>query len=449
MDADGAILPRGFCVRVLQPIYDLFLAARDGNLAGLAAMATKLGVEPRKPEAEPTGKTMLKAIMQAWLPLADQVLQLVVAHLPTPREAQAYRAASLYDGPADDAVCTAMKTCDAAGPVMVYVSKMFQPIGKAAKHLVAFGRIFSGTVRPGMSVLVCGPRYQPGGTEDVATARVQSVMAVMGGRTAPLAEGCAGMIVGLAGIEQHLAKTGTITTSPDAFPMRVLQFSVAPVVRAAIHTSGADRQALTEAMRLLAKTDPCIQCYVDPDTGEDIMAGAGELHIEVRVNMLRDTTGLELRVADPVVQYAETVIAQGPVCLAKSGNKHNRLFVHAAPLTGAVVDDLAAGTITMAQPQLERVRRLSETHGWERDVARRILAIEDTNIFMDGTTGINLASIRDNMLVTFREVCARGVLAGEPLRGLLFTVVDAKVHSDSAHRRADQVGQSLGVRVCV
>lgn len=56
--------------------------------------------------------------------MADNILEMVVEHLPSPVDAMKYRVESLYDGPSDDEIAISMRNCDSKGPLVMYVSKM-------------------------------------------------------------------------------------------------------------------------------------------------------------------------------------------------------------------------------------------------------------------------------------------------------------------------------------
>ena len=113
-----------------------------------------------------------------------------------------------------------MATCDPAGPTVVYISKMVPAAAKASKQFVAFGRVFSGTVAPGQRVYVLGPSYVPG-SRDFAEARIAGVVVMMAGKTRSVETAGAGQIVGLLGLDKHIAKSCTVVSSLQAFPMRV------------------------------------------------------------------------------------------------------------------------------------------------------------------------------------------------------------------------------------
>lgn len=63
---------------------------------------TRINVQLKSEEKELTGKHLLKTVMSRWLNAADIVLEMMVLHLPSPKVAQKYRAAYLYEGPIDD-----------------------------------------------------------------------------------------------------------------------------------------------------------------------------------------------------------------------------------------------------------------------------------------------------------------------------------------------------------
>jgi elongation factor 2 len=132
-----------------------------------------------------------------------------------------------------------------------------------------------------------------------------------------------------------LLKTGTITTSEVAHNIRVMKYSVSPVVRVSVMPkNSADLPKLVDGLKKLSKSDPLVQCYSDESTGEHIIAGCGELHIEICLKDLVDEyCKCEIIQKDPVVTYREAVGTKSDrVCLSKSPNKHNRLFCVAEPL---------------------------------------------------------------------------------------------------------------------
>lgn len=104
---------------------------------------------------------------------------------------------------------------------------------------------------------------------------------MMGGKVAPVSEVPCGNTVGLVGIDSYLVKQGTISDFDQAHNIRAMKYSVAPVVRVAVKPKNVtELPKLIEGLKNLVKADPLVQCYTE-ETGEHIIAGCGELHIEI------------------------------------------------------------------------------------------------------------------------------------------------------------------------
>ncbi|KAI3631910.1 hypothetical protein MIR68_002008, partial [Amoeboaphelidium protococcarum] len=183
-----------------------------------------------------------------------------------------YRADALYEGPLDDECAEGIRACDPKGPLMLYVSKMVPTSDKG--RFYAFGRVFSGTVKAGLKVRIQGPNYTPGKKEDLFVKSIQRTVLMMGRYVEPIEDCPAGNIVGLVGVDQFLLKSGTITTSETAHNLKVMKFSVSPVVRVAVEVKNAnDLPKLVEGLKRLSKSDPCVQTMT-AESGEHIVAGA-------------------------------------------------------------------------------------------------------------------------------------------------------------------------------
>jgi elongation factor 2 len=278
-DADGKPLERAFNQFVLDPIFKVFESVMNFQKDKIGPMLEKLDVKLAQDEREFEGKALLKVIMRKFLPAGDSLLEMIVINLPSPATAQRYRVETLYEGPMDDESAISIRDCDPKGPLVLYVSKMVPTSDKG--RFYAFGRVFSGTVRSGPKIRIQGPNYVPGKKEDLFVKSVQRTVLMMGRYVEPIEDCPAGNIIGLVGIDQFLLKTGTLTTSETAHNMKVMKFSVSPVVRVAVEVkNAADLPKLVEGLKRLSKSDPCVQAWI-AETGEHIVAGAGELHLEI------------------------------------------------------------------------------------------------------------------------------------------------------------------------
>lgn len=280
MDADGKPLERAFNMFVLDPIFKIFDAVMKHKKDQVDNMCEKLEIKLTSEEKEISdAKALLKTIMRKFLPAGEALLEMIVIHLPSPATAQRYRVETLYEGPMDDESAIGVRDCDPKAPLVLYVSKMVPTSDKG--RFYAFGRVFSGTVRAGPKIRIQGPNYIPGKKDDLFVKSVQRTVLMMGRYIEPIEDCPAGNIIGLVGIDQFLLKSGTLTTSETAHNMRVMKFSVSPVVRVAVEVKNAsDLPKLVEGLKRLSKSDPCVQAWI-AETGEHIVAGAGELHLEI------------------------------------------------------------------------------------------------------------------------------------------------------------------------
>merc|ERR1712046_475943 len=291
-----------------------------------------LGIVLKGDDKNLTGKPLMKRTMQVWINAADTLLSMIVTRLPSPRVAQKYRVQNLYEGPMDDEAANAIKACDPAGPMMMYISKMVPTSDKG--RFYAFGRVFSGTIATGQRVRIQGPHYKPGGKEDLNVKSIQRTVLMMGRTVEQIPDVPCGNTVALVGVDQYILKSGTLTTIEDAHNIAAMKYSVSPVVKVAVKPKdGKDLPKLVEGLKKLSKSDPLVVCTTE-ESGEHVIAGCGELHVEICLKDLREEYAqCDFIMSDPVVSYRETVTTNGPTSLSKSPNKHNRLYFAASPIS--------------------------------------------------------------------------------------------------------------------
>merc|ERR1711870_228890 len=318
-------------------------------------MMGTLGIVLKGDEKQLQGKPLMKRTMQIWINAADTLLSMIVTKLPSPKVAQKYRVENLYEGPMDDAAAKAIRSCDKDGPLMMYVSKMVPTSDKGRFH--AFGRVFSGTIATGQKVRIQGPHYKVGGKEDLNIKNIQRTVLMMGRTTEQIADVPCGNTVALVGVDAFILKSGTITTLDSAHNIADMKYSVSPVVKVAVKVKdGKDLPKLVEGLKKLSKSDPLVVCTTE-ESGEHVIAGCGELHVEICLKDLREEYAqCEFSVSDPVVSYRETVTETSSVqCLSKSPNKHNRIYLVAQPIAEELNVAIENGTAGPKAEVKERV----------------------------------------------------------------------------------------------
>jgi len=278
--------------------------------------------------------------------------------------------------------------------------------------------------------------------------KIQRTVLMMG-RSVELLQDCpCGNIVGLVGVDAYLLKCGTITTGEEAHNFVTMKYSVSPVVRVAVDVvNAADLPKLMEGLKRLAKSDPLVLCTTAP-TGEHIIAGAGELHLEICLKDLKEDfmKGAPIKVSTPVVSFCETVTDKSEkTCMAKSPNKHNRIFLEAVPLGEEVTKAIEANELTEEQEVKVRARKLADDFKWDVTEARKVWSFgcppeARCNLLVDTTKAVQyLQEVKDSMVGAFLQTTAAGVLCEEILRGIRVNIMDVVLHADAVHRGAGQV----------
>ncbi|CAG8189295.1 unnamed protein product [Penicillium salamii] len=442
--ADGKQLERSFNMFILDPIFKIFAAVNNNKRDEVFALLDKLEVVTTNEDKELEGKALLKVAMRKFLPAADALLEMICIHLPSPVTAQKYRAETLYEGPQDDAACIGIRDCNPKAPLMLYVSKMVPTSDKG--RFYAFGRVYSGTVKSGVKVRIQGPNYIPGKKEDLFIKAIQRTILMMGRFVEPIEDVPAGNIVGLVGVDQFLLKSGTLTTDETAHNMKVMKFSVSPVVQRSVEVKNAqDLPKLVEGLKRLSKSDPCVLTMIN-ESGQHIVAGAGELHLEICLKDLEeDHAGVPLRISDPVVAYRETVAGESSMtALSKSPNKHNRLYMTAQPIEEDVSLAIESGKISPRDDFKARARVLADEYGWDVTDARKIWCFgPDTtgaNLLIDQSKAVQyLNEIKDSVVSGFQWATREGPVAEEPMRSVRFNILDVTLHADAIHRGGGQI----------
>ena len=371
--------------------------------------------------------------LQKTLPLHNAILDMVVKNLPNPVEAQKYRVPKIWRGDVNSEIGQAMLNCDDNGPTVICLtSAQMDPHA----GLVATGRMFSGSIQEGDQVYLIGARKD---------YRVQQVSMYMAAFRDVVDRIIAGNIAALLGLD--LARAGeTLVDTPhkDAMiPFERIKYVSEPVVTIAIEPKHPkELPRLVDLMHRLSIEDPNLVTTINKETGEYLLSGMGELHLEIACKFLSQYGGgLEMLTSRPIVVYRESVAGQGVKAMAKSPNKHNRFWIQVEPLGQQVLDMIEEGEIDeyMGRKQMGTVLRKEAK--WPTNEAKNVWTIEEhKNILINLTKGIQyLREVRDMIMAGFRWASQNGPLCEEPMRGLKVKLMDAKLHEDPVHRGPAQV----------
>ncbi|WNY24541.1 elongation factor EF-2 [Methanolapillus millepedarum] len=360
-------------------------------------------------------------------PLHETLNDMVISHLPNPIKAQESRVKAIWHGDRNSPIGISMNKADPNGDLAFMVTDISMDPHAGE---VATGRLFSGTLSRGLEVYTSGTAKK---------SRIQQVGIFMGPERLEVEAIPAGNIAAVTGLRDAIVGS-TVTTLEGMTPFESIRHVSEPVITVSVeakHTK--DLPKLVEVLRQVAKEDPTLQVTLDEETGEHLMAGMGELHLEVIAHRIERDKGVEIITNPPIVVYRETIKKKVEGVEGKSPNRHNRFYINVEPLDDAVVELIRNGEISMRMEELERREKLMAV-GMDKDAAKSIVAIYGNNIYLDMTKGIQyLNETMELILDGFEEVMKAGPLAREPVSHVKVTLVDAKLHEDAIHRGPAQV----------
>ncbi|MFB6849197.1 elongation factor G [Streptomyces sp. NPDC056373] len=325
----------------------------------------------------------------------EPLLDAVVAYLPSPLDVPPVR--GTHEGEEQE------RAADPAAPVTALAFKVHAtPTGR-----LTCLRVYSGTIEKGDTLWDASARR---------TERVGRILRVQADRHAPLDRAVAGDIVAVTGLKS--ARAGS-TLCAQHTPLVLEPPGVAePVVSAAIESRRAgDTDRLASGLARLTEEDPSLVVRTDPETGQTVLSGMGELHLEVAVEKLRRELGLEVNVGRPRVSYRETV-GRGVSALVY---RHVKQDGGAGQFAHVVLD---------VEPCAEGGFAFRSAVAGGRVPQEYVRAVE--------------AGCRDTL--------TEGPLGGHPVTGLRVTLTDGATHvkdsSDTAFRTAGRLGLREALRAC-
>jgi len=363
-------------------------------------------------------------------PIHEVVLGMVINHLPPPNVAQKYRIPHIWRGDLNSALGKNMVECNENGPLALMITKI---ILDPHAGEVAVGRMFSGKIARGQELYVIGMPNKN---------RVQQTNVMVGPDRIPVDFVSAGNIVAATGIRDAIAGC-TVADIPDAEPFERIVHVSEPVVTVAVEAKNTkDLPRLVEVLRLISKADPSIQVQINQETGENLMSGMGELHLEITEYRIRNDHKLDIVCSEPIVVYRESVTKPSPHEFeGKSPNKHNRFYIMVEPLPEKIVKAIYNSELPENVKKYKKeTQKILQDLGMDKDVAKGVFGVHGLNLITDTTKGIqHLFETRDLIKEAFDEVMKSGPTVAEPCQGVLVKLVDAKLHEDAIHRGPAQV----------
>ncbi|MBS3088554.1 elongation factor EF-2 [Candidatus Pacearchaeota archaeon] len=378
---------------------------------------------------ETLGEAERKKWAQENAPLNEVILDMAVKHLPNPVDAQKYRIPKIWRGDIESKFGKDLLHCDESGEVgFVITNIVIDP--RSGKEICA-GRLYSGTLKNGMEVYsnTVKKKY-----------RIQQVLVYNGIKPEQLEEVPAGNVLAITGLNVDVGDT--ITEEPQT-AFEEIRHLFQPVITKSIEaTRSADLPKLIEVLRKVGKEDPSIKIEINEETGENLISGMGELHLEIIEGRIKSEKGLEVKTGQPIVVYRETVAGPSKEVEVRTPNGHNIFFFTIEPLEPEVFKAIENGDLPEERLKKRAEitwKKLSEL-GVSNEEARQYREIYKGNVFEDRTRGLVLLSeVIDSVMDGWEMVVDAGPLAKEPLMNTKFVLHDAKLHVDHMHRGPAQI----------
>ena len=362
-------------------------------------------------------------------PLHKIVLNQVIRHLPSPLEAQKYRIPHIWHGDFESQEGKDLINCNEKGNVAFVCTKIV--VDKHAGE-VAAGRLFSGTIKQGMELYMNLAKRK---------IRLQQVLIYRGGQKFQVDEVSSGNIIGLVGLKGVFA--GETVSESEIEPFEAIKHIFEPVVTESIDVKKTvDLTRLVEVLKQVAKEDPSVVIEINEETGENLMSGMGELHLEVIANRIRTEKKVDVVTSEPIVVYRETISKLSREFEGKSPNKHNKFSIKVEPLEEEIYQTIKNGELRegrIKKKDKEMIGKLRAL-GLDAKEAGNYRDVFKGNVLIDNTRGIvHIGEIIEMVMDGFEQIMTNGPLAKEPCVKVKVRLMDCKLHEDAIHRGPAQV----------
>ncbi|WQF87230.1 Putative small GTP-binding protein [Colletotrichum destructivum] len=444
---------RSFVNFVLEPIYKVFTHTISDSPEDLKVVLSGLGITLKPSQYKADAKVLLKLVCEQFFGPSTGFVDMIVSHIPSPDKSAERYLEKYYTGPLDTKVAQSVKSCNQDGPLVVHVTKLFSTAD--AKSFYSFGRVLSGTARPGMQVRVLGEGYSTDDDEDMAMATISDVF-IGESRYNISTDGVpAGNYVLLGGVDNSIVKTATLVPpkledDEDPYIFKPVTHFTESVLKVAVEPiNPSELPKMLDGLRKIQKSYPLITTKVE-ESGEHIVLGTGELYMDCVLHDLRRLyADMEIKVSDPVTRFCETVVEQSATkCYAITPNKKNKITMVAEQLDKGISEDIESGKVKIRDPIRKTASYFEETYGWDKLAARSIWAFGPDemgpNILQDDTLPSEvdkklLTTVKETIRQGFSWATREGPLCEEPIRNTKFRITDVSLASEAIFRGGGQI----------
>src|SRR3989344_1993346 len=361
--------------------------------------------------------------------LHEVILDMCIKHHPDPIFAQKYRIPRIWKGELDSSFGQDLISCNPDGKLAFVITRIV--VDPRSGKDISAGRLFSGTLRSGTDVYLNNANQKQ---------RRQNLYIYNGVKPELIESIPAGNVCAISGVLGNAGET--VTLEPEQ-AFEELKHIFEPVITKAIEPKKpSDLPKLIEVLRKVGREDPSIVIEINEETGENLISGMGELHLEIIENRITTEKGVEVKTSPPIVVYRESITKKSPETEGKTPNKHNKFYFIVEPLTPQVYRLIKEGIVPegrMKKKNLE-IRQAFMEAGMDSKEAEQVRDIYKGNLFIEVTRGqVHLGEVLEMIMDMFEEVMKKGPLAREPCNNVKVILTDMSLHEDAIHRGPAQV----------
>ncbi|KAK0057912.1 116 kDa U5 small nuclear ribonucleoprotein component [Biomphalaria pfeifferi] len=443
--------PRSFVEFILEPLYKIFSQIVGDVDESLPRVCDELGIHLSKEEQKLNIRPLLRLVCKRFFGDFTGFVDMCVDHIPSPVENAKRKIEHIYTGPMDSDLAEEMIQCEAEGPLMIHTTKLYPTEDGTSFHV--FGRVISGTLYASQEVRILGENYTLQDEEDSRLGQVGRLWIAEARYKIEVNRVSCGNWILIEGIDQPIVKTSTIVDvsgHEEVYIFRPLKFNTASVIKIAVEpVNPSELPKMLDGLRKVNKSYPLLTTKVE-ESGEHVVLGTGELYLDCVMHDLRRMySEIDIKVADPVVAFCETVVETSSLkCFAETPNKKNKLTMIAEPLEKGLAEDIENEIVQITWPRKKLGEFFQTKYDWDLLAARSIWAFgPDTtgpNILVDDTLPSEvdknlLVTVKDSIVQGFQWATREGPLCDEPIRNVKFKILDASIAQEPIHRGGGQI----------
>lgn len=444
--------PRTFVYFILEPLYKLFSQVVGDVDTCLPALMRHLGIKLSKNEQKMNVRPLIGLICRRFFGDFNSFVDLVVNNFKPPSECGTLKVQHCYNGNVNSKLACDVAKCEASGPLYIQTTKNYATQDATAFHVL--GRVFSGTLHAGDEVKILGENYSVQDEEDCRIMTVGRLWLPVSRYSIEVDYVSAGNIVLIEGIDQPVSKTCTIVEKDydqdDLCIFRPLKFNTCSVVKLAIEPiNPSELPKMLDSLRKVNKSYPLLTTRVE-ESGEHVMLGTGELYLDCVMHDMRKVfSEIDIKVADPVVSFCETVVETSSLkCFAQTPNQKNKITMISEPLEKGLAEDIENEVVMINWNKKQLGDFFQTKYEWDLLAARSIWAFgpehNGPNVLLDDTLPSEvdkelLQTVRESLVQGFQWAAREGPLCEEPIRNVKFKILDATISKEPLHRGGGQI----------